>query len=612
MPITFGSVGDLISVSLIVKDLVKALDDSRGSAAEYQEIIRELLALDRALLEVELLSKTCEETVELNALCMTARHIAGACSIRIRSFLGQINRYKSSLGTTNAGHQLRDFSMKIRWKISHGDELDKVRAEINAHCSSLNMLLITASVIITQLNDKKLLDRQTVTERKFQQATELQHDLLRDIRTQITENTQSLASIKSSTESVVSALRLEWLKTLGLELKSLMGRIFVMNLAIFRAVLEIRASLPSYLERCLTQEPFVLEDAIGRIAPVHMQFITSWEAFDSVLDQRFRNMPGHSKILSKEYILQDHTSRRDIVFQQPWEGTFLPGQRIDMSIVFDNVRERLKLSCPRCQHVGGKQLKGEVQCASCLMWYSRLTEPLNNKRPKPAYQSWRVLGMEKSFPRERRNLLVSAAFGPKPPTNSPGGTKRPFDEAEPGNEIAPFKRVRLIHRKYRLEQQIAHSTQHFTTKLYKRESQLGSWHPRTIKARLALAGHFRTLRNFDAAEKLLQRALDSQDKLRSSDNLIIPRIIEAMITILVDQNRLDRAEGASRELIELLRDQLGPEHVDTTQGEEQLRFILQLRKAIPNAKPQIDSLEARSDKFSLNTPRSVETEEFVV
>lgn len=57
MPITFGSVGDIISVSLLVKDILVALDDSRGSSAEYQGIIRELYILDRALLEIGQLSR---------------------------------------------------------------------------------------------------------------------------------------------------------------------------------------------------------------------------------------------------------------------------------------------------------------------------------------------------------------------------------------------------------------------------------------------------------------------------------------------------------------------------------------------------------------------------
>ncbi|MCJ1481229.1 hypothetical protein MMC06_001385 [Schaereria dolodes] len=76
MPVTTGSVGDIIRVCLLVKDLITALDSSRGSSAEYQELVRELWALDRVLLEVELLVRTCSDIIELNALRETARRIA--------------------------------------------------------------------------------------------------------------------------------------------------------------------------------------------------------------------------------------------------------------------------------------------------------------------------------------------------------------------------------------------------------------------------------------------------------------------------------------------------------------------------------------------------------
>ena len=42
MPVTFGAVGDIISVCLLLKDLVEMLDQARGSKAEYQSVIREL------------------------------------------------------------------------------------------------------------------------------------------------------------------------------------------------------------------------------------------------------------------------------------------------------------------------------------------------------------------------------------------------------------------------------------------------------------------------------------------------------------------------------------------------------------------------------------------
>ncbi len=144
--VTFGSVGDIIAICIIIKDLVKALDDSKGSSAEYQEVIRELWALDRVLLEVELLWRTCESTNELNALRETANRMADQCRRSIEGFLKKVKKYRPSLGGGGSGSVLRDTTMKIRWQVSHADELTKFRAEINAHCSAINMLLLTASV----------------------------------------------------------------------------------------------------------------------------------------------------------------------------------------------------------------------------------------------------------------------------------------------------------------------------------------------------------------------------------------------------------------------------------------------------------------------------------
>ncbi|XMA16346.1 hypothetical protein WAI453_009137 [Rhynchosporium graminicola] len=41
MPIFFGFVGHIIAICLLVHDFVAALNDSKGSAAEYQEVTRE-------------------------------------------------------------------------------------------------------------------------------------------------------------------------------------------------------------------------------------------------------------------------------------------------------------------------------------------------------------------------------------------------------------------------------------------------------------------------------------------------------------------------------------------------------------------------------------------
>jgi len=50
--ITFGSVGDIISVGELAWNIAKALNRTRGSANEYQSLTKELELFNKALLQV--------------------------------------------------------------------------------------------------------------------------------------------------------------------------------------------------------------------------------------------------------------------------------------------------------------------------------------------------------------------------------------------------------------------------------------------------------------------------------------------------------------------------------------------------------------------------------
>lgn len=147
MPVPFGfSAGDAIAVSILIKDVFRALDDSKGSSAEYQQLSRELCSLDRALLEVELLSGTSETSLELNALSHTARRVVDQCKECIEQFLKKIQAYNASLRERGSGNKLRDAGKRIKWALTQTEVLAKFRTEINGHSSTINMLLITASM----------------------------------------------------------------------------------------------------------------------------------------------------------------------------------------------------------------------------------------------------------------------------------------------------------------------------------------------------------------------------------------------------------------------------------------------------------------------------------
>ena len=122
-----------------------------------------------------------------------------------------------------------------------------------------------------------------------------------------------------------------------------------MHTTTYNALMKIQSSLPSHLERSLDQEPWILEDAIGRISPIHFQFIETWEAFETVLEMRFIGAQGHRKVREKRYALQAYRANQDIDRSKPFKTAFVGGRRYQMSILFDAQRHSFYGShCPSC------------------------------------------------------------------------------------------------------------------------------------------------------------------------------------------------------------------------------------------------------------------------
>ena len=82
----------------------------------------------------------------MNALYETLKKMSERCRHAFESFLKKISKYAPSLRDGGTGNVVKDVSMKIRWQISHCDDLTKLGAELNAHKSAINMLLAAASV----------------------------------------------------------------------------------------------------------------------------------------------------------------------------------------------------------------------------------------------------------------------------------------------------------------------------------------------------------------------------------------------------------------------------------------------------------------------------------
>ncbi|KAF2432928.1 hypothetical protein EJ08DRAFT_584590 [Tothia fuscella] len=350
MPITFGAVGDIISVSLIVKDLLLALDKSRGSSAEYEGIVRELLVLDTALLRVDQLSRTRDATPQLHALYETARQTVQKCRESVDKFKDRNKKFDVFLAGGGSGNWGRDTARKIQWKASGRDEeVVKFRAEISGYTNSIHLLLATANITALDISDHK----HSEAKLKIEQASDKQSQTLIEVQSKLEENRQLIITNAVTGESILE--RVKWIRNLGADLKSLVQSVILGNSTIYKEVMALHQAFRSRVDYSLSEEFFILEDPIGRIAPIHLRFITSWEALDAVMKVRFEGHPeGMDKIRRKQYLIHQDATGFKVDTRRKLEQAILPGQKVTMSVTFHEMerpQHQNLAHCPNCSKV---------------------------------------------------------------------------------------------------------------------------------------------------------------------------------------------------------------------------------------------------------------------
>lgn len=117
-------------------------------------------------------------------------------------------------------------------------------------------------------------------------------------------------------------------------------------LQIYRIVLQRHTVLSPQVQR---QQPVYFQDACGFHTPFHLEFITSWDEFITVLKLKFRNR-GLRLIEQGRYTLQDANSKKILNRSRPWTLCFFPGQHVNMDALFDEKGDG-RNCCPVCQHV---------------------------------------------------------------------------------------------------------------------------------------------------------------------------------------------------------------------------------------------------------------------
>jgi hypothetical protein len=162
------------------------------------------------------------------------------------------------------------------------------------------------------------------------------------------------------------------------------------------------------------------------------------QALISVLEANFEKFGrGAEKIRRNEFAIEDAATKQDIDLNTDWELCFQPGQRAEMSILFDRPIDEDTL-CPRCLH----KCRGKPD--SQITWYVfRLSTHmvLTLIGSRKCRLSFRRITEFKELECVSEVSSQVEVCGPKPAPEAAGGLKR--KRGPDGDEMAPFRKVRI-------------------------------------------------------------------------------------------------------------------------------------------------------------------------
>ena len=320
MSVGFGfSVGDFYVAIKLVATVIDALGASSKSSSELQELLRQLESLKTALQEVQEL----QVDDSLHAEVLALKQSAAQCQLTISEFLKKTESYRSSLGLPNKSSSLHCKWKKIQWALCKRKDVVQFKTDLMLHTESIHLLLSAVQTKNTNL--------------KHQSQKELSRSLASHIQDGFANCMRKLSVIGRTVFCISSQAQ---------QCLEVSRRLVTINVQVFQTVLNIQnllLNIPGQVDR---QRPVYLNDAMGRYAPFHLEFIRSAEALISVLSVNFKD--AANKIRKGDFTFHDAHTKKDIDLEGPWDGCFMPGQHVEMSMVFDRTQS-CSTSCPRCR-----------------------------------------------------------------------------------------------------------------------------------------------------------------------------------------------------------------------------------------------------------------------
>ena len=145
MSLGFGvSINNFSSGFSLIGDLIKTIEDAAGAREEFKNLIRELYSLERSLIEVKHVNIDPSLQFQKNAVEQAACQFQETISI----FVSKLEKFRPSFTFSKSSNVVNHMFRQVQWLLCKTDDIDKFRAQIAGHSSSIRTLLATLQLLV--------------------------------------------------------------------------------------------------------------------------------------------------------------------------------------------------------------------------------------------------------------------------------------------------------------------------------------------------------------------------------------------------------------------------------------------------------------------------------
>jgi hypothetical protein len=209
------SIGDVIAITNLIAEIAGCLRNVGGARSDYQELLRELEILQKALAHLDSLQPQTGDPTNLDSIKLAAL----SCRQPLEEFLRKIQRYEDSLGINSSRGALKNINEKIQWNFGEKDAVDRLRKYLSFYVALINMLLVNYGLQSMNIaNEQAVQDSLHIRER-----LEGTHTIVENLQTTTRRQSWLIHNMNSLVtqlfEMVSGDLRTSWQMLFGMVAK---------------------------------------------------------------------------------------------------------------------------------------------------------------------------------------------------------------------------------------------------------------------------------------------------------------------------------------------------------------------------------------------------------